>query len=540
MDGRLQRRLRWRRHWRYPVTGALVVTALVGVIGAWMVIPYVAEPVSSGGQERTIGRDIGNDVDVLDDRLVHAIRIDVTEADYANMVADFRNEGLKEFYPAEVTIDGRRIERVGLRLKGNSTLFGLLLGEQFRRMAADMAAAAKKAAAEGKPPFRIGRPVPEALQPKPPPEGKAPPPAPTTVDKLGLPYLLQFDEFVPGQRYQGLRQLALRGGAGPMADISLQPEILTSRLLLDVGQATTRQAYTGLSFNGSPEKLFLVSEVPDDEMAARSFPGGDGVMYKANTGAPFRYLGSHQTDYADWYEVDAGVRRHDLAPLISFIRWVEESSDAEFASGIADRLDIGAFCGYLAVHNILANADSLGGIGNNYYFWYDLGTRRFAPVSWDVNGSLGRITLGAEPERYDPYYRDEVSFGAFGGPPPKLTKHGAIKLDFGDRPGMSIMKRLMPEGGELGNNLLRQRFFKVPELKATYEKVYRDLYDRLLTSGHAAAELQRLTAVVSAAVAERPSLIKAGDFDLLAESNLQFLEDRKVALTEMAPVGRSD
>jgi spore coat protein CotH len=454
------------------------------------------------------------------------------------MVADFQREGLKEFYPADVTIDGQRIERVGLRLKGNSTLFGLLLGDQMGRLAADMAEAAKQRAKEGKPPFRIGRPLPEALQPKMPAAGSQPPPAPTTINKLGLPYLLQFDEFVPGQRYQGLRQLALRGGGGPTADYSLQPEILTSRLLLDAGQPTTRQAYTGLSFNGEAEKLFLVTEVPDDELAARSFPGRDGVMYKANTGAPFRYLGSDQTDYADWYETDSGVRRHDLAPLIAFIRWVEESSDAEFAAGIADRLDIEAFAGYLAVHNILANADSLGGIGNNYYLWYDLGTRRFAPVSWDVNGSLGRITLGAEPERYDPYYRDEVSFGAFGGPPPKLTEHGAIKLDFGDRPGFSVMKRLMPEGGELGNNLLRQRFFKAPALKEAYEEIYRRLYDRLLASGHAASELQRLTAVVSDAVAERPSLIKADEFELLAETNLRFLDDRAVALAGMEPVSR--
>jgi spore coat protein CotH len=111
-----------------------------------------------------------------------------------------------------------------------------------------------------------------------------------------------------------------------------------------------------------------------------------------------------------------------------------------------------------------------------------------------------------------------------------------MKLDFGDRPGMSVMKRLMPEGGELGNHLLRQRFLAHPTFKAVYEAEYRRLYDRLLTSGLAGAELQRYTDVVSAALEDRPSLIPARSFALLASSNLEFLTQRRDALAGLAPI----
>lgn len=532
-------RTRWRRHWRYPAAAVILAGFLVVGLGGSMIIPYVS-PGSWGAEAaRTLGRDVDNVVDILDDAIVHTIAVDMDEADYDLMLGTYRDDGVKEFFPATVTLDGVRLERVGVRLKGNSTLFGLFLGFDLRRMMAagggDAMRMGRPLPGEEGPPARPAAPPanPPGTQPFPDPSTLPPPPAPEV-----LPYLLQFDEFVPGQTYQGLRQLALRED-GPTGDASLLPEIVTAKVLLGTGLVTTMQAYTGLSFNGSEERLFLVSEVPDDEMARRSFPGTDGYLIKANTGAPFRYLGPDQTDYADWFEVDSSVRRHDLAPLIGFLRSVQRSSDAEFAAGLEDHLDVGSFAAYLAVHNLLANADSLGGMGNNYYLFYDLGRRRFSVVSWDVNGGLGRITFGADPVRYDPHYGDPVRFGGRPGPGKEAgagEQGGPPSFGGAAFPGASRMRRLMPEGGEFGTNLLGRRFLAAPSFRARYDETYRRLHRDVLVAGLAQGALRRYAATVTGALRGRPSLVDAGAFEALAESNLEFLEQRRDALTAVPPL----
>jgi spore coat protein CotH len=53
----------------------------------------------------------------------------------------------------------------------------------------------------------------------------------------------------------------------------------------------------------------------------------------------------------------------------------------EFAEQLPQRLDIVAFADDLAVHNLLANNDSLAGMGNNYYLYYDYHTSKSTPTT---------------------------------------------------------------------------------------------------------------------------------------------------------------
>lgn len=544
--GSLRRRTRWRRHWPLPTALVAVSALLITVVGTWMVMPYVGAGGSSGA-ERLTGRNIENadGIDPLDDRLVHTIEVEIDQHDYETMITDHRLEGLKEFVPVNVTIDGTRLKRVGLRLKGNSTLFNLFIGVDLREMAKQGGGFGGGA--------RMGRPLPGVPDP---------PPTTTTVTSAGagpgagagetteftlpefpepvgfpdpttLPYLFQFDEYVPGQTYQGRRQLALRGDA-PLADTSLHPEAIVNRVLLDLGEPTTVQSYTGVSFNGGPERLLLLSEVPDDEMAERSFPGRRGILYKTQTGAPFRYLGPHPTDYIKWFEVDAGIRQYDLQPLIAFLRFLSESDDATFAAELPQHMDVAQLARYLAVHNLLVNADSLAGIGNNFYLWYDLDSRRFQVVSWDVNGGLGRITIGADAVTYSPYYDDPVSFGgrdqAKGGEKRPQIRGSMLP---GPKNGATGM---IPSGVSLEENLLKIRFFKTPTFKALYEQTYRDLYRQVLADGLAYDRLTQYDRMLTEALATRPSLVDAQEYRALADSNLAFLTQRRDALRDRAPI----
>ena len=74
-----------------------------------------------------------------------------------------------------------------------------------------------------------------------------------------------------------------------------------------------------------------------------------------------------------------GEDQADLTPLIEFVRWVEESSDEEFAAGLEERLEMASLARYLALHNLLLDFDDMTGPGQNYYLWYDTAKRSASP-----------------------------------------------------------------------------------------------------------------------------------------------------------------
>ena len=77
-----------------------------------------------------------------------------------------------------------------------------------------------------------------------------------------MPLLLRFDEFVPGQRYQGVNELALRTAGGFGGDSTQLTELVANRLTKEYGGPYLRTAAAGMSFNQSSEGFYLLVEHP--------------------------------------------------------------------------------------------------------------------------------------------------------------------------------------------------------------------------------------------------------------------------------------
>ena len=116
-------RLMIRRHWPLASAFALASALLLALGGGMRVTALV-----SGGAERIEEsvEDIAGSVDLFDDTIVHAISIEIGAEVRERMDSTYRETGRKDWFPATVVIDGTRITRVGLRLKGNSTLEEIL------------------------------------------------------------------------------------------------------------------------------------------------------------------------------------------------------------------------------------------------------------------------------------------------------------------------------------------------------------------------------------------------------------------------------
>ena len=319
-----------------------------------------------------------------------------------------RSEGSKTYVEADITIDGTKIESVGLRLKGNSTLRSLL-----GRGGSAVGQVPPQPGGQGPPqlggqgppgsgPGGLGggsRPIGAA--PQPPPGGAIPggivgggtTPAVTTDQPEKLPWLIQFDEFVKNRRYQGQKEIAVRPSAGVTPTTALN-EVLSLKLIAMAGEPSERLAYSSFSVNGSKPALRLVLEQPGDEFAGDNFED-DGVLYKSLSTGRFQYLGEDPLAYSNAYRQITQKNSHDLAPVIKLLKWVTDASDAEFDADLDKHVDATSLARYIALHNLLLDSDDMSGPGQNSYLWYDLDTKRFTVISWDVNLSLsGTLTQG--------------------------------------------------------------------------------------------------------------------------------------------------
>ncbi|NLF02347.1 MAG: hypothetical protein GX601_15355 [Anaerolineales bacterium] len=532
-----------RRHYPLLVALLLMTALLVWGLGDQRVVAFASK--GSGEAAATAAASIANvsnDVALFDDTLVHSIQILVSEADYQQMITTYKETGEKDYIHADVIIDGVRINNVGLRLKGNASLRsalgqdggqrGMDGGQPFDRGAAPAADGERpawpegQAPAQGEPRFRPpqegaqegqwqeGQPPDPADMPQwpgaeaPPEEGaggQAAMPfggAPwdqTNGEETLLPYMIKFDEFVSGQRYQGYKLLAIRT-YGASYDAAMLQEPVTNSIFRAAGLPATQTAYTGLRLNEGEERLYTLSEAIDETYIAQHFPSASGVLYKAELGANLTYQGEDPSAYATRFTQQTRVNDADLAPLIAFTRFLSESDDATFVHELPSYIDVDALAGYLAANNLLVNTDSLAGMSNNYYLYYDENDRRFTLLMWDANESLGKLTRGAQAASYDLYYTGQQGAG------PRLG----------------------------GANTLATRFLADPTFRALYEHKLQEIYQQAFVSGGAVAQVEQYATLVRAANEER-SLVAPESYEAAVASVLDFIAQRSeyLASTEL-------
>ena len=177
-----------------------------------------------------------------------------------------------------------------------------------------------------------------------------------------LPWLIRFDEFVEGRRYQGHREIAVRV-AGMGGGSTVLNEALSLNLLAAAGEVAQRYAYSSFRVNNRPTVARLVVEHPDEHFADDM--QGSGVLYKSLATGQFTDQGDDPTDYADDFKQITKKGSQDLQPVIDLIKWVNASSDAEFDKHLGDHVDLASFARYTAAQNLLLNFDDKAGPGRN-------------------------------------------------------------------------------------------------------------------------------------------------------------------------------
>jgi len=426
--------------------------------------------------------------------------IDVTfdQADFDAAVDTYTETRKKKWITATVTIDGNEYQNVGMRLKGNSSLLQLKMsGED------------DPGGAVGGPPGRFtvicgsGFGLPEGFEPPVGfelPEGAefAPgegfpevfPGGDFSSEPEDLPWLIRLDKYEDDQAHQGRTDYVVRSND---TDTSLNESVALA-LLGEAGLATQQSAAVRFSVNGSDASVRLVIEHPDNRWAAENL--GEGSLFKADSTGDYSYRGEDESAYTDAWDQKSG--EDDFSPLISFLDFVNNATDEEFADGLADRLDVEAFARYKALQDLIANWDDIDGLGNNSYLYFDQDGKATV-VAWDHNLALmgdffGGPGPGGLPEGPPPD-DIEADFQVIG---PGGDFPGDCELPEGLEPpeGFDLVENGFPADGFGAPNKLSTRFAEVPEFQALIDQAKVNLQAELVDSGRAADIIETRAAVL--------------------------------------------
>ncbi|RNH97827.1 spore coat protein CotH [Micromonospora aurantiaca] len=469
--------IRVRHYWKLLVTCAAFVVICAVVFSTVRVAPLVVSSSDQTADEVT--QDIAGAVDLFDAGVAHTITLTNREKDYQEILDDYWDDGEKTWLEADLTIDGATIPSVGIRLKGNSTLSGLTRNGESRRAGAGRGglpgggqmAGPGGAQPGGAGPGGFGRSSLKAEEPE------------------NLPWLVRFDEFIDGRRYQGHREVTLRvAGMGGGGGTTVLNEAVALGALAAAEVDAQRYAYSSFTVNDRPTTTRLVVEHPDETFADAL--GESGVLYKSISTSQFTDQGDDPIDYADDFKQITLKGSQDLQPVIKLIKWVQESSDADFDAHLADHVDVTSFARYVAAQNLLLNFDDMSGPGRNYYLWYDLKTKKFSVIGWDYNLTFsGEATQGPHDA------------GRMGGRSPQDGAAGHQPPAGMDRPGAGQF----PDGGDgeggrargmMSGHKLKERFLASAAFKTVYEDAYRELYQKIYAQNGAQKALDEIVAVL--------------------------------------------
>lgn len=534
--------IKMRRHYPLLLAFLLLVGAMLLFLEDTRISAYTV-PGNLAYQAAALDHE--NSIDLFDETVVHQIALLISPEDQATMLETYLETGEKDYFAADIIIDGLRVNQVGLRFKGNASL-AMATGNQ-AEIGGDGQGRVPGMGRPGEPELPEGFQPPEGLGPgqefQPPqglqrpegapplensqmPEGFQPPdkfqmpggaqppgamPMPGMDQEGGeqLPYLVKFDAFVPGQRYQGLAEIAIRT-SGVAYNAASMHEPVSNYVMNQVGVPAPRSVYASVQLTGGEPTLYTLAEHIDQIYLDRLYPGSEGVLYKVTqVGNDFGYLGPDPTLYEGIFDQETAKNDADLAPLIDLIQFVSQADDQEFQEGLPQRLDVVAFADYLAIHNLLVNNDSLAGMGNNYYLYYDSNTRRFTILSWDMNEGLGKIGRlgGADLDIYWDAVGDD--FGGF---------LGDVQPPAG-RPGRGGG----PMGG--GRHLLKERFLADPEFRQLYWERYQLRYQQVFGGDLLAPKIEEFAALVTEYNA-RHTVVDQSAFDTAVDELLGFVRQR--------------
>lgn len=272
---------------------------------------------------------------VFNNNKVATVDIEIAEEDWADMLENAAAEELKK---ADITVNGKKIENVAIRTKGNLSLRSVVNSDS---------------------------------------------------DRYSLK--IDFDYYDNTQSLYGLKKLNLNNN---YSDSTLMREYTSYELMEQMGLPTPAHSYMYVTVNGEERGLFLGVEAVDETFLANNYGSNNGFLFKPDgTGSDLKYISDNIADY-----MGIGLKTNEAnVDQSKFIKMIEAINNG---SDIDKYIDVDEMLRYFAVNTALVNLDSYqGNMKHNYYLYEDNGV--FSIIPWDYNMSFGGFGVGGGGGRMD-------------------------------------------------------------------------------------------------------------------------------------------
>lgn len=219
-------------------------------------------------------------------------------------------------------------------------------------------------------------------------------------------------------------------------------------------------------YNNQYAGLYTVVEQIDQTFMKDRFGKKAGPVVKPEGLSGMPYLGEDWESYLVPYGAKSTdkIDPEDAKRFIAFVRFVKQSSDAEFSKRIGEFLDVDEFLHFLAVEVMTVNLDSPLGMNHNYYITINPKTQKITWIPWDLN----------------------LAFAGFGG-----GRGGAGNL----QQDLSVNR---PSGS--GQFPLADRILAVPDLLKQYDLIFRNLATQNFTAKRLGIAMDLMAGAIRAAV----------------------------------------
>ncbi|MCP4678797.1 MAG: cellulosomal protein [Deltaproteobacteria bacterium] len=242
-----------------------------------------------------------------------------------------------------------------------------------------------------------------------------------------LPFKLDFDEFevehpeVDDQRFHGFKRLSLGSNAS-------DPSLLRDKVAGDLFRASGvpspwrsfYRVYVDVGDGPTYFGLYTIAEVPDKPMLETQLGNSDGNLYKPDGyGARWTTEDYDEACFpkklnevaADWSDIETAISALNAS----------RDNPEKWRADLEKTLNVDGFLNWLAVNTVIQDWDTYGIFSHNYYLYGDTNDAgRLTWIPWDHNLSLhnikGMLSIGLTEvsERWplirylmdDPVYND--------------------------------------------------------------------------------------------------------------------------------------
>lgn len=207
---------------------------------------------------------------------------------------------------------------------------------------------------------------------------------------------LDFNEFedeypeIQGQRFYGFRQLAL---ANNFHDPSFIRERVVPEIFRGMGIRAPHTAYYRIFIDHGEGSiyfgLYTTVEVVDDTLLEDQFGSDNGNCYKPEgNGATFAVRSFNQADFEKKNNVEE-ANWSDIIALFAALHSDDRlNNHQQWKNRLEEIFNVDGFLRWLAVNTVIQNWDTYGRMTHNYYLYNDPSGLGITWIPWDNNESL--------------------------------------------------------------------------------------------------------------------------------------------------------